>query len=432
MRIAMALIEGHIDVHQALQIQDDTKNGDYTATSSKFLREFPGRLVLYPWKAAMYTVVFFGGGWRDSGIAAICGILGGITEWTLKKLDLSIVKELVVGIITGVVGGFFYLDNPKTCLNAIFMATLHWYFFGTAFVVGLMEILVGQLETGVTRFVGVTVKTFVLSLGACIGLMITTWTGASDAWAISSGHCGELKFDEQWYRVPLYLVCCMSVLGKHRMPLSQYFRALIVQLCAYEAQYEVKYLYKKRLEEEGKHLKDKLYISISNISGAAAAVLTACLVSAVVNRIRTVHQINIQKSGERSNGCFRSLTEGLRKFCTFFFTWSRIGNKTGVQRLKLEERLTTELVEVKDPSHRRQAIDLSANDASLFLETLIISQDLNIWAILTPALYQLVSNPFVLFFKAFAVLLTISSDFFSGPGSSHCKTMVSNHFSGTE
>ena len=40
-------------------------------------------------------------------------------------------------------------------------------------VIGLLEIIAGELETGVTRFVAVSVKTFVLCLGAGFGMMMT-------------------------------------------------------------------------------------------------------------------------------------------------------------------------------------------------------------------------------------------------------------------
>ena len=50
---------------------------------------------------------------------------------------------------------------------------------GTAFVVGLLEIIAGEIETGVTRFIGVSVKTFVLCLGAGFALFslcsVFTW-----------------------------------------------------------------------------------------------------------------------------------------------------------------------------------------------------------------------------------------------------------------
>ena len=55
-RIAMALIEGRITVHEALLYQSEAKQGLHTATSGLFLRDFPGRLVLYPLQAATCAV----------------------------------------------------------------------------------------------------------------------------------------------------------------------------------------------------------------------------------------------------------------------------------------------------------------------------------------------------------------------------------------
>ena len=50
-KIAVAFLDGHIDIHQALIFQTETKRGRHTAKSGLFLREFPGRLVLYPLEA---------------------------------------------------------------------------------------------------------------------------------------------------------------------------------------------------------------------------------------------------------------------------------------------------------------------------------------------------------------------------------------------
>lgn len=384
MKIALAVIDRDITVHEALIFIEKNKDAEFSGRINKFLRKPPGRLILYPWKAAMYTIVFFGGDFRDAGIAAICGCFGGFIEVTLKNLDLSIIKELTVGISTGVIGGlFFYYQDESTCLRAIFMATLHWYFFGTAFVVGLLEILVGQLETGVTRFVAVTVKTFVLSLGACLGLMITTANDAYDTWIESSVHCNTLNFREQWYRIPLYLLCCLSVLGKHRMPLSQYLRALFVQYCAYESQFQVKRFYSAR------HLYDNLDVSLSNIVGAAVAVLSACMVSVFVNRLRYLHYWSLLNNNPAQCG---TLADSLRHKYTKIAVAVGIANETNVERLLLEKRVKKEIAEKKDPNHNRQDVTFKEDEEKLMVENLVTSHYLNLWALLTPSLYQLVST----------------------------------------
>jgi hypothetical protein len=61
MKIAVALVEERINVHQALIFQTETKQGKHTARSGLFLRNYPGRLILYPLEAATCTVIFFNG-----------------------------------------------------------------------------------------------------------------------------------------------------------------------------------------------------------------------------------------------------------------------------------------------------------------------------------------------------------------------------------
>jgi hypothetical protein len=57
---------------------------------------------------------------------------------------------------TGVIGGLWMEHVNGICLPAVFLGTLYWFFYGTAFVIGLLEIIAGELETGVTRFVAVS------------------------------------------------------------------------------------------------------------------------------------------------------------------------------------------------------------------------------------------------------------------------------------
>ena len=76
-KIAIAVIEGEIGIHDALIIQRETKRGKHTARNGLLLRTNPGRLVLYPFQAATTCVIFFGGDWYDCGVAAICGLVAG-------------------------------------------------------------------------------------------------------------------------------------------------------------------------------------------------------------------------------------------------------------------------------------------------------------------------------------------------------------------
>lgn len=151
----MALIERRITVHEALLYQSETL---HTAMSGLFLRDTPGRLVLYPLLAATCAVVFFNGKWIDAGVAAICGLASGLLEWALSYTggQAKVLIDVVVGLSTGVIGGLWYNYAGACCLSSVFLGTLYWFFYGTAFVIGLLEIIAGELETGVTRFVAVS------------------------------------------------------------------------------------------------------------------------------------------------------------------------------------------------------------------------------------------------------------------------------------
>ena len=63
MHIAIALMDGDITVHEALIYQSQTKLGQHTAKSGLFIRDFPGRLILYPLVASTCAIIFFNGDW---------------------------------------------------------------------------------------------------------------------------------------------------------------------------------------------------------------------------------------------------------------------------------------------------------------------------------------------------------------------------------
>lgn len=134
MRIAVALIEKRISIHEALIFQTEAKHGIHTASSGLFLRDFPGRLVLYPLEAATCAVIFFGGDWTDAYIAAICGFAAGCIEYALSTIggDAKVLIDICVGVSTGVIGSLFYrFGGESRCLSAIFLGTLYWFFYGT-------------------------------------------------------------------------------------------------------------------------------------------------------------------------------------------------------------------------------------------------------------------------------------------------------------
>lgn len=122
MRVAVALMDNEITIHEALIFQWEMEQGVHTARSGKFLREFPGRLVLYPLVSATCAVIFFKGDWKDFGIAALCGLVAGLVEMFLGFVGFGILTDVCVGATTGIIGGLFYRYSGKdVCLSSVFL-----------------------------------------------------------------------------------------------------------------------------------------------------------------------------------------------------------------------------------------------------------------------------------------------------------------------
>ena len=124
-------MEGHISIHEALNFQTEVKNHVHIAQSGVFLRDFPGRLILYPGLAATCAVIFFNGNWYDAGIAALCGLATGLLEWFLSIIggEAKILTDIGAGVTTGIIGGLFYrFGGEKLCLSSVFLGTLYWFF----------------------------------------------------------------------------------------------------------------------------------------------------------------------------------------------------------------------------------------------------------------------------------------------------------------
>ena len=391
----MALVDGHIDVYEALEYQENTVKGKHTAKSGLFLRTFPGRLLLYPAEAATCAMIFFGGDLEDAGIAAICGFATGFADLVVGKLgghfkEFSILLDIFVGLLTGLIGGLFHnFSADGVCLKAIFLGTLYWFFYGTAFVIGILEIIAGELQTGVTRFIAVSVKTFVLSLGAGIGLMIATSSKASSSWSESKTQCNLIDLNQHWWRIPLYLLCSISVLGQYRAPVVQYWRGLVVMLCAYEVQYQF-FKFQSTL-----HDRNNLDTSTSNILGAMAGVLSASLLCFIVNRMKIFYSARLLQLDEKKNTKIGNVVFNFMKLGVKICECLRIGRHSDFLKLDVQSKITHQYAELLDPTHSRNEIDLSKDEQNLILQTIVGMQELNIWSILMPALYQLVPGSII-------------------------------------
>lgn len=261
--------------------------------------------------------------------------------------------------------------------------------FRLAFVIGLLEIIAGELETGVTRFIAVSVKTFVLCLGATFGMVLTLPVG-NDTWLRQEENCGSIDLGAVWWRIPLYLLCSASALGQYRTPIVVYWRGLAVQLAAYEVQYQVlEYLTRY-------HDQDNTDTAASNVLGAATAVIVACTLSSLIDRYKSYYFARLLQRGNRDgHSCIGNLVYRLMQCTIHLGSFLKLERATEKERFRLERKLKQQSDELRDPGHPRTQIVLSPDEEHLLVECIVSAETLNIWAILMPALYQLVPGSMI-------------------------------------
>lgn len=394
-RIAEALIEEQITVHEALIYQTEAKHGLHTSRIGRFLRDFPGRLVLYPFQASTIAYIFFEAKFYDMGVAAVVGLAAGLMEYALSHVggQAKVLIDVVVGLTVGIISGLWY-DYRRFCVPSVFLGVLYWFFYGTAFVVGILEIIAGELETGVTRFIAVSVKTFVLSLGASLGLMISVGGDALKTWQESQSdeYCEPGQdMRHYWWRYPMYIASSVAVLGQYRLPPSQYPRALIVMTVGYAVQYESFIGFGQFYSVDGNDAftEDHLDTAASNVAGAAAATVTALFLSWFINTHKQYYRDRVLNKVEDPSA-MGNFIFGAMRLSTYILGTIGLLRESDYQRLDLDEKLTKQKSELDDETHERQRYEVTQEEENLFLELLVSSEDLNPWAILMPAVYQLV------------------------------------------
>jgi len=255
-----------------------------------------------------------------------------------------------------------------------------------------LEIIAGELETGVTRFIAVSVKTFVLTLGSCIGFQIVVIENVFDAWVEQEQDCNTIDLTAQWWRIPLYLLCSAAALGQYRLPLVNYWRGLAVQLAGYEVQYQMFEYFAQR------HDRDFLDTAVSNITGAMAAVVAACAISYMVDSLGYYYNARLlqRNTGEKQTfSPFGKLVYKWTKTYVQCAGWMGVGRKSSTFLLKNEASLRQSVVELRDPHHPRKEIRLKPEDEAALVEAIVEAENLNVWALLMPAVYQLVPGSLI-------------------------------------
>lgn len=393
-KIASALIEGHINVHEALIFQKETKKGKHTAKSGWcLLRNYPGRICLYPFEASFCAVIFFGGDWTDAGVAALTGLATGIVEYVLSTViggGAKVLIDISAGLATGIIASLWYNLVDPVCLSAIFLGTLYWFFYGTAFVIGILEIVSGELDTGVKRFIAVAVKTFLLNLGASFGMLIVI-NNPSIVWIEQErNECGRIDLGEQWWRIPLYLAASAAALAQYRVPILDWPRGLTIQLVGYEIQWQLFAYFNRTFNFD----QDYLDTAAANTVAMAVSVISACALSFLVDKVNKAYHDNLLYPMHEIDSISKLFFK-LGKCVTYVGYSLRIGRHSDFEKLVISKDLKRQYEELHNPGHERKSMGLTQHEEDVMIEAMVLAEDVNTWSILMPALYQLVPGSII-------------------------------------
>lgn len=252
-------------------------------------------------------------------------------------------------------------------------------------MIGLLEIIASELQTGVTRFLAVAVKTFVLSIGSAVGLTLVLngevydiWTNQLDPEGVACDRFGlssSYPWDP-WWRIPLYLLCSVSVLGQYRFIIMNYWAGLIVQLAAYVAQD----YFKVSLKDN--HTFDGMNTVFGDIIGAMASVAAASVIALLVDFVRAQSRIDTDET-TMVGKFFQNLYRGLVGIGNCLGLGRGLISRSSAVRATLEE-------ESKKQGIPKDEVVLSQEDEATLIEEAVEAQEYNLWSLLMPAIYQLV------------------------------------------
>ena len=253
-------------------------------------------------------------------------------------------------------------------------------------MLGLLEIIASELQTGVTRFLAVAVKTFVLSIGSAAGLTFVLGSKVYETWTDQlqpdNGVCDTLGLGGEypwnpWWRIPLYLLCSVSVLGQYRFILMNYWAGLLVQLAAYVTQEYIK------VEFAESHELDGMNTVFGDVGGAMASVVTACFISIIVDFVRCQSRVRISEKPSLARKTTNILYRNLVGIGDCLGLGRGLTGRASIVRAKLED-------ESKKQDKRVFETVLSKEDEAILVEDLVEAQEYNYWSLLMPAVYQLV------------------------------------------
>jgi len=132
--------------------------------------------------------------------------------------------------------------------------------------------------------------------------------------------------------------------------------------------------------------------------GAAAGVVTACLLSHLVDVIQKKYYAQLLQRGKHrddSATIFDDILYVIMAAEARFSAKLKLGRKSEVKKIELEKKLRAETASIRDAGNAQRKIELNEEEEGLLIDTIISAESINVWAMLMPAVYQLVPGSMI-------------------------------------
>lgn len=178
-RIALAVLEGKETVVEALHKIKIVENEEFTGFQ-KFYRNYPGNLITLPMVSSAGCILYFGGTLLDAGVCVITSIVAGfITYYCSLAPQTSNISDILIAIVAAIISTVsVLLFDGYVCFPAQVLGVVIWFVPGFDFVLSFYEISHNLVQTGTSRFVLATLKSYILAFGLVLGLWIAGYGGA--------------------------------------------------------------------------------------------------------------------------------------------------------------------------------------------------------------------------------------------------------------
>ena len=140
---------------------------------------------------------------------------------------------------------------------------------------------------------------------------------------------------------------------------------------------------------------DFLDTAASNILGDMAAVLAATILAFFVDNLAWYYNARVL---QRHQGKYSALGEcmySLQAMFVHLVATLGLGRRSDKVFLEMEKKLQAERAELENPDHERQQITLNPEEERLLVEAIVSAEEINVWSVLMPAVYQLVPGSLI-------------------------------------